>query len=115
MKEVGCDKILFDTFADEVHALRLIEFDGFLVAKGKRSGDISSTDILADEWPGFWKAVEKDTNIMIEKNREMTPLSTEESSLARRLKPDRMVRNRLHLRSKPVDTPDGNEKQPKLR
>ena len=100
---------------DNVCAFYVENISSFLLIKAKKSDEISSAEITEEEWPEFRKALEKEANSMIQKNKAMTPLTMEESTAIWQEKSDRIVRSRCHLRRKPVDTATGMAFVPKAR
>eukprot|EP00971_Amphidinium_carterae_P336232 6472477-Amphidinium_carterae.2 len=83
----------------------------------KKTGDgvVESNTLSPDEWAQFLPAVQQEVDSMIKINKGLRPLSLSESLDIYNNKPHRVVKSRMMLRWKPVETEHTIIRKPKAR
>eukprot|EP00971_Amphidinium_carterae_P344931 6485618-Amphidinium_carterae.1 len=89
----------------------------FLVSMKKKTGDgvVESSALSPEEWDEFLPAIRKEIDSMININKGLTPMTLQRSFDIYNNKPDRVVKSRLMLRWKPVETETTIIRKPKAR
>eukprot|EP00971_Amphidinium_carterae_P170330 3374854-Amphidinium_carterae.1 len=89
----------------------------YVVSVKKKTGDgvIEASNMTPEEWQEFLPAIRKEVDSMITVNQGLRPLSLEESFDIYTNKENRIVKSRLMLRWKPVETETTIIRKPKAR
>ena len=82
-----------------------------VMVKTKKSDEVSLSEISQEEWSSFWRAIEKKTSSMVNKNKgHVAFVACGIACNSQKNMLERILQSRFHLRKKPVDIVDAKDK-----